>query len=141
MSAPAPPPPPPPLPRSGSLGGSAAGLGGRSGRPGAPHAGQAEPSMAVLKLAEQPLLVQAIFNGDPDEIRMLIYKTEDVNALDTEKRTPLHVAAFLGDAEIIELLILSVHGKAKTVMTVEFWSIKIPVSDTNQRMSLGCLQL
>uniref|UniRef100_A0ACB8FZ87 Uncharacterized protein n=1 Tax=Sphaerodactylus townsendi TaxID=933632 RepID=A0ACB8FZ87_9SAUR len=28
-----------------------------------------------------PLLVQAIFNGDPDEIRMLIYKTEDVNAL------------------------------------------------------------
>lgn len=26
---------------------------------------------------------------------------------DSEKRTPLHVAAFLGDAEIIELLILS----------------------------------
>lgn len=26
---------------------------------------------------------------------------------DTEKRTPLHAAAFLGDAEIIELLILS----------------------------------
>ncbi|CAH2306645.1 serine threonine- phosphatase 6 regulatory ankyrin repeat subunit B [Pelobates cultripes] len=63
--------------------------------------------MAVLKLTEQPPLVQAIFNGDPDEIRMLIYKTEDVNALDNEKRTPLHCAAFLGDAEIIELLILS----------------------------------
>lgn len=29
----------------------------------------------------QPPLVQAIFSGDPEEIRMLIYKTEDVNAL------------------------------------------------------------
>lgn len=63
--------------------------------------------MAVLKLTDQPPLVQAIFSGDPEEIRMLIHKTEDVNALDSEKRTPLHVAAFLGDAEIIELLILS----------------------------------
>uniref|UniRef100_A0A8C6L2I1 Ankyrin repeat domain 44 n=1 Tax=Nothobranchius furzeri TaxID=105023 RepID=A0A8C6L2I1_NOTFU len=38
---------------------------------------------------------------------MLIYKSEDINALDAEKRTPLHAAAFLGDAEITELLILS----------------------------------
>lgn len=30
---------------------------------------------------------------------------------DNEKRTPLHAAAYLGDAEIIELLILS--GKCK----------------------------
>lgn len=29
----------------------------------------------------QPPLVQAIFSGDPEEIRMLIHKTEDVNAL------------------------------------------------------------
>ncbi|KAL6084230.1 hypothetical protein STEG23_038114 [Scotinomys teguina] len=28
-----------------------------------------------------PPLVQAIFSGDPEEIRMLIHKTEDVNAL------------------------------------------------------------
>uniref|UniRef100_A0AAR2IPZ0 Ankyrin repeat domain 44 n=1 Tax=Pygocentrus nattereri TaxID=42514 RepID=A0AAR2IPZ0_PYGNA len=55
----------------------------------------------------QPPLVQAIFNGDPEEIRMLIFKSEDINALDAEKRTPLHAAAFLGDAEITELLILS----------------------------------
>lgn len=27
----------------------------------------------------QPPLVQAIFNGDPDEVRALIFKKEDVN--------------------------------------------------------------
>lgn len=32
-------------------------------------------------LVLQPPLVQAIFSGDPEEIRMLIHKTEDVNAL------------------------------------------------------------
>lgn len=32
-------------------------------------------------LCLQPPLVQAIFSGDPEEIRMLIHKTEDVNAL------------------------------------------------------------
>lgn len=63
--------------------------------------------MAFLKLRDQPSLVQAIFNGDPDEVRALIFKKEDVNFQDNEKRTPLHAAAYLGDAEIIELLILS----------------------------------
>lgn len=63
--------------------------------------------MAFLKLRDQPSLVQAIFNGDPDEVRALIFKKEDVNFQDSEKRTPLHAAAYLGDAEIIELLILS----------------------------------
>ncbi|PNI66739.1 ANKRD44 isoform 12 [Pan troglodytes] len=38
--------------------------------------------MAVLKLTDQPPLVQAIFSGDPEEIRMLIHKTEDVNTLE-----------------------------------------------------------
>lgn len=32
-------------------------------------------------LVLQPPLVQAIFSGDPEEIRMLVHKTEDVNAL------------------------------------------------------------
>ncbi|KAK1797807.1 hypothetical protein P4O66_008163, partial [Electrophorus voltai] len=67
----------------------------------------------------QPPLVQAIFSGDPDEIRMLIYKSEDINALDTEKRTPLHAAAFLGDAEITELLILS--GRARVNAKDNMW--------------------
>uniref|UniRef100_A0A8B9HD51 Ankyrin repeat domain 44 n=1 Tax=Astyanax mexicanus TaxID=7994 RepID=A0A8B9HD51_ASTMX len=61
----------------------------------------------IITLMLRPPLLQAIFNGDPEEIRMLIFKSEDINALDAEKRTPLHAAAFLGDAEIIELLILS----------------------------------
>uniref|UniRef100_A0A8C1BSP8 Ankyrin repeat domain 28b n=1 Tax=Cyprinus carpio carpio TaxID=630221 RepID=A0A8C1BSP8_CYPCA len=55
----------------------------------------------------QPALLKAIFNVDPDEVRSLIFKKEDVNVQDNEKRTPLHAAAYLGDAEIIELLILS----------------------------------
>uniref|UniRef100_A0A671LG06 Serine/threonine-protein phosphatase 6 regulatory ankyrin repeat subunit A-like n=1 Tax=Sinocyclocheilus anshuiensis TaxID=1608454 RepID=A0A671LG06_9TELE len=56
----------------------------------------------------QPALLKAIFNVDPDEVRSLIFQKEDVNVQDNEKRTPLHAAAYLGDAEIIELLILSV---------------------------------
>uniref|UniRef100_A0A9J7Y3M3 Ankyrin repeat domain 28 n=2 Tax=Cyprinus carpio TaxID=7962 RepID=A0A9J7Y3M3_CYPCA len=55
----------------------------------------------------QPALLKAIFNVDPDEVRSLVFKKEDVNVQDNEKRTPLHAAAYLGDAEIIELLILS----------------------------------
>lgn len=27
----------------------------------------------------QPLLVQACFHGDPDEVRVLLYKKEDIN--------------------------------------------------------------
>uniref|UniRef100_A0A8C1WS57 Ankyrin repeat domain 28b n=1 Tax=Cyprinus carpio TaxID=7962 RepID=A0A8C1WS57_CYPCA len=55
----------------------------------------------------KPALLKAIFNVDPDEVRSLVFKKEDVNVQDNEKRTPLHAAAYLGDAEIIELLILS----------------------------------
>uniref|UniRef100_A0A672J6T0 Uncharacterized protein n=1 Tax=Salarias fasciatus TaxID=181472 RepID=A0A672J6T0_SALFA len=58
-------------------------------------------------LTPKPSLLKAIFNVDPDEVRSLIFKKEDVNIQDNEKRTPLHAAAYLGDAEIIELLILS----------------------------------
>uniref|UniRef100_A0A9J8AVY5 Ankyrin repeat domain 28 n=2 Tax=Cyprinus carpio TaxID=7962 RepID=A0A9J8AVY5_CYPCA len=63
--------------------------------------------MVVLKIRDQPALLKAIFNVDPDEVRSLVFKKEDVNVQDNEKRTPLHAAAYLGDAEIIELLILS----------------------------------
>uniref|UniRef100_A0A672ZP70 Uncharacterized protein n=1 Tax=Sphaeramia orbicularis TaxID=375764 RepID=A0A672ZP70_9TELE len=61
----------------------------------------------IFFFLSQPALLKAIFNVDPDEVRSLIFKKEDVNAQDNEKRTPLHAAAYLGDAEIIELLILS----------------------------------
>lgn len=33
----------------------------------------------MLLFIFQPPLVQAIFNGDPDEVRALIFKKEDVN--------------------------------------------------------------
>lgn len=33
----------------------------------------------IYCLSFQPPLVQAIFNGDPDEVRALIFKKEDVN--------------------------------------------------------------
>lgn len=65
------------------------------------------PEENSMGIPIMPSLVQAIFNGDPDEVRALIFKKEDVNFQDNEKRTPLHAAAYLGDAEIIELLILS----------------------------------
>ncbi|ESP01753.1 hypothetical protein LOTGIDRAFT_70175, partial [Lottia gigantea] len=62
-----------------------------------------------------PLLVQACFHGDPDEVRSLLYKKEDVNyqvnnvlnSCDEEKRSPLHAAAYCGESEISDLLILS----------------------------------
>lgn len=46
---------------------------------------------------------------------------------DTEKRTPLHAAAYLGDTEIIELLILS--GKTTVnVFQVQVFQIKVVLS-------------
>ena len=61
----------------------------------------------VSSLSDEPPIVQAIFNGNADEVRSLIYKKEDVNFMDADRRTPLHAAAYLGDSEIIDLLILS----------------------------------
>lgn len=49
---------------------------------------------------------------------------------DNEKRTPLHAAAYLGDAEIIELLILS--GKhCSTTLLIESVQIKVSVKALN----------
>eukprot|EP00063_Salmo_salar_P069356 XP_014044191.1 PREDICTED: serine/threonine-protein phosphatase 6 regulatory ankyrin repeat subunit A-like [Salmo salar] len=77
--------------------------------------------MVVLKIRDQPGLLKAIFNVDPDEVRSLIFQKEDVNVQDNEKRTPLHAAAYLGDTEILELLILSgarVNDKDKCLNTL-----------------------
>lgn len=35
--------------------------------------------MVVVDVVVQPSLVQACFNGDPDEVRAILYKKEDVN--------------------------------------------------------------
>uniref|UniRef100_A0AAQ5Y9R5 Citrate synthase n=1 Tax=Amphiprion ocellaris TaxID=80972 RepID=A0AAQ5Y9R5_AMPOC len=55
----------------------------------------------------QPPLVQAIFNRNAEEVQLLLHKKEDVNALDQERRTPLHAAACVGDVHIMDLLIES----------------------------------
>uniref|UniRef100_A0A673CJY6 Ankyrin repeat domain 52a n=1 Tax=Sphaeramia orbicularis TaxID=375764 RepID=A0A673CJY6_9TELE len=63
--------------------------------------------MGVLNIADQPPLVQAIFNRNAEEVQLLLHKKEDVNALDQERRTPLHAAACMGDVHIMDLLIES----------------------------------
>lgn len=73
-----------------------------------------DPQSLLHSLQDSNILVQAVFRGDADEVRSLIYKKEEVNATDSERRTPLHAAAYLGDGEIVELLILSgAHINAK----------------------------
>uniref|UniRef100_A0A8C7MDH8 Ankyrin repeat domain 52 n=1 Tax=Oncorhynchus kisutch TaxID=8019 RepID=A0A8C7MDH8_ONCKI len=52
-------------------------------------------------------LVQAIFSRNAEEVKFLLHKNEEVNALDQERRTPLHAAACLGDVHIMDLLINS----------------------------------
>uniref|UniRef100_A0AAQ6AE69 Ankyrin repeat domain 52a n=1 Tax=Amphiprion ocellaris TaxID=80972 RepID=A0AAQ6AE69_AMPOC len=49
----------------------------------------------------------AIFNRNAEEVQLLLHKKEDVNALDQERRTPLHAAACVGDVHIMDLLIES----------------------------------
>jgi len=36
-------------------------------------------TVVVARVVAQPSLVQACFNGDPDEVRAILYKKEDVN--------------------------------------------------------------
>lgn len=62
---------------------------------------------------------------------------------DSEKRTPLHVAALLGDAEIIELLILS--GKYHLYLKVNgMWKLnnqftRLTATKNPKKVSLLCL--
>uniref|UniRef100_A0A8C5GVK7 Ankyrin repeat domain 52 n=1 Tax=Gouania willdenowi TaxID=441366 RepID=A0A8C5GVK7_GOUWI len=60
-----------------------------------------------MSLHSQPPLVQAIFNRNAEEVQLLLHKKEDVNALDQERRTPLHAAACVGDVHVMDLLIES----------------------------------
>ena len=59
-------------------------------------------------LALEPALIRSIFSGDSAEVRALLEEGDeggDINYVDNDKRSPLHAAAFRGDAEIMELLI------------------------------------
>uniref|UniRef100_A0A8C7GMV8 Ankyrin repeat domain 52 n=1 Tax=Oncorhynchus kisutch TaxID=8019 RepID=A0A8C7GMV8_ONCKI len=63
--------------------------------------------MGVQNITDQTPLVQAIFSRNAEEVKFLLHKNEEVNALDQERRTPLHAAACLGDVHIMDLLINS----------------------------------
>lgn len=73
--------------------------------------------LGELKLDQQPILIQAIFSSELDSVRSVLECQVDVNCKDTEMRTPLHAAAFVGDPEIAELLIK--HGAR--VNCKDFW--------------------
>ena len=64
--------------------------------------------MVLQMLALEPALIRSIFSGDSAEVRALLEEGDeggDINYVDNDKRSPLHAAAFRGDAEIMELLI------------------------------------
>ncbi|XP_028130015.2 serine/threonine-protein phosphatase 6 regulatory ankyrin repeat subunit A-like isoform X1 [Diabrotica virgifera virgifera] len=61
--------------------------------------------MGILLLEEQPLIIQAIFAGFIENVKDLVQYKQEVNCLDEEKRTPLHAAAYKGEAEVTELLL------------------------------------
>ncbi|KAH0547044.1 serine/threonine-protein phosphatase 6 regulatory ankyrin repeat subunit A-like isoform X2 [Cotesia glomerata] len=67
-----------------------------------------------LELSDGPPLLQAIFLGDIQEVRSLLAtQQESVHWKDEKLRTLVHAAAFIGDPEILEALILSGAGVNK----------------------------
>jgi serine/threonine-protein phosphatase 6 regulatory ankyrin repeat subunit A len=63
-------------------------------------------------------IVQAIFEGNVIQLTELISQKEEVNATDQDKRTPMHAAAYVGDAECIRALI---QAGGKTVVKDANW--------------------
>ena len=62
--------------------------------------GQDKSKGSLISCAFQPRLVQAVFQGNYEEVENLLMKSMAGNMSDAEKRTPLHAAAFRGFAEI-----------------------------------------
>lgn len=56
-------------------------------------------------LSDESELVQAIFSQNMDDIKRLAYSNSAVKQIDSEKRTPLHAAAYVGNVQIMEKLI------------------------------------
>jgi ankyrin repeat protein len=55
--------------------------------------------------------------GEVEEVRDLLEaNTPDVNYMDSEKRSPLHCAAFRGEGEMVEMLISQVTQCCKAKM-------------------------
>uniref|UniRef100_A0A8C5B5F6 Serine/threonine-protein phosphatase 6 regulatory ankyrin repeat subunit C n=1 Tax=Gadus morhua TaxID=8049 RepID=A0A8C5B5F6_GADMO len=63
--------------------------------------------MGLLNIVDQVMLLHAIFSRNAEEVKFLLLHQEDVNSLDQDHRSPLHAAAYLGDIQIMDLLISS----------------------------------
>ena len=62
--------------------------------------------MVLQSLALEPSLIRAIFTCDGAEVRdILVTDSESINYVDSDKRSPLHAAAFRGDPGIVDTLI------------------------------------
>jgi ankyrin repeat protein len=71
-------------------------------------AAEPPPALSGSSPIAEPALSRAVIAGDVARIREIIDTGADVNAKDALDRTPLHLAAFYGRTEIIDLLIA--HG-------------------------------
>uniref|UniRef100_A0A5K3EW66 ANK_REP_REGION domain-containing protein n=1 Tax=Mesocestoides corti TaxID=53468 RepID=A0A5K3EW66_MESCO len=60
--------------------------------------------MADCLLHDAPDIIQAIFIGDKSMLQFPP-STDDVNYRDSHRRTPLHAAAYCGEAEVVEFLL------------------------------------
>ncbi len=76
--------------------------------------------MPFLSSSVQPPLVLAILSLDSDEVdRIVSEEPSEVHALDAEKRSPLHAAAFAGDGAIVRALLGQ--GKARVDVKDNRW--------------------
>ena len=63
-------------------------------------------AMVLQLLAMEPSLIRAIFACDGPEVRdILVTDSESINYVDSDKRSPLHAAAYRGDPGIVDTLI------------------------------------
>ena len=63
----------------------------------------------------QPPLIHAILAGNLDEVQEILDSSPDAaSVLDSEKRSPLHAAAFAGYADIADLLITKGSARVNT---------------------------
>ena len=63
----------------------------------------------------QSALIQAIFGCNGAEVsRQLEYNPDQLHALDSEKRSALHAAAYVGDADVVQRLLGAVAAEGET---------------------------
>ena len=74
----------------------------------------------TLAFMLQPPIIHAILSGNYEDVKDILHENSDAaSALDSEKRSPLHTAAFVGFADIAELLITE--GKARVNAKDNHW--------------------